>query len=183
MQKMRRILIVGDFKDESAKSIRISQRMWIKGLLRLGHDVQRFSYRNIMMQCSPFPSKKIALRFAKKKADQLLFEQIKRYYPDVVFVLSMKYLDAETVIMMRKAAPNAIFVSRDEDPYPDLNPARIAIAQQTDIVISDDPFFTSYNRGDFIFEFNKNMQKIIAEKIFIELFGNEIQNKDFDKRD
>jgi len=29
----------------------------------------------------------------------------------------------------------------------------------------------------------RHMQKIIAEKKFIELFGNEIQNKDFDKRD
>jgi len=56
-------------------------------------------------------------------------------------------------------------------------------SEQTDIVISDDPFFNSYNRGDFIFEFNKNMQKMNAEKKFIELFGNKIQNKDFDKRD
>ena len=56
-------------------------------------------------------------------------------------------------------------------------------SEQTDIVISDGPYFNAYNRGDFLFEFNKNMQKIIAEKKFIELFGNEIQNKDFDKRD
>jgi len=56
-------------------------------------------------------------------------------------------------------------------------------SEQTDIVISDGPFFNSYNRGDFLFEFNKNMQKIAAEKKFIELFGNEIQNKDFGKRD
>lgn len=44
MQKMRRILIVGDFKDESPKSIRMQPRTWGKGLLRLGHDVQRFSF-------------------------------------------------------------------------------------------------------------------------------------------
>jgi len=56
-------------------------------------------------------------------------------------------------------------------------------SEQTDIVISDDPFFNSYNRGDFLFEFNKNMQKMKAEKKFIEMYGNEIQNKDFDKRD
>jgi len=56
-------------------------------------------------------------------------------------------------------------------------------SEQTDIVISDDPFFNSYNRGDFLFEFNKNMQKMKAEKKFIELFGNEIKNKDFDKHD
>ena len=54
-------------------------------------------------------------------------------------------------------------------------------SEQTDIVISDGPFFNSYNSGDFIFEFNKNMQKMKAEKKFIEMYGNEIQNKDFDQ--
>jgi len=136
MVKARRIFLIADFKDESAKSIRVSQRMWIKGLLRCGCDVQRFSYRNIMMQCSPFPSKRIARNFAKRKTDELLVKQIKQYQPDVVFVLSMKYLDAETVIAMREVAPKAIFISRDEDPFPDQNPARVAIAKQTDIVIT-----------------------------------------------
>jgi len=56
-------------------------------------------------------------------------------------------------------------------------------SEQTDIVISDYPFFNSYNRDDFIFEFNKNMQKMKAEKKFIEMYGNEIQNKDFDQHD
>ena len=136
MLKPKRIFVIADFKDESPKSIRVSQRMWIKGLLRAGCDVQRFSYRNIMMQCSPFPSKRIARNFAKKKTDDLLVKQIKQYNPDVIFVLSMKYLDAETVIAMREVAPNAVFISRDEDPFPDQNPARIAITRQTDIVIN-----------------------------------------------
>jgi len=56
-------------------------------------------------------------------------------------------------------------------------------SEQTDIVINDYPYLNSYDRNDFLFKFNKNMQKIMAEKKFIELFGNEIQNKDFDKRD
>jgi len=128
--------VIADFKDESAKSIRISARMWVKGLLRLGHDVQRFGYRNIMMQCSPLPSKRIARHFAKKKTDQLLVKQIKQYHPDIVFILSMKYLDAETVIKMRQVAPKAVFIGRDEDPFPDQNPVRVAIARQTDIVIT-----------------------------------------------
>jgi len=54
-------------------------------------------------------------------------------------------------------------------------------SEQTDILISDGPFFNSYNRGDFLFEFNKNMQKMKAEKKLIEMYGNEIQNKDFDQ--
>jgi spore maturation protein CgeB len=108
--------------------------MWVKGLLRLGCDIQRFSYRNIMIQVSTFPSKKIALNFARKKTNRLLTEQIKRYHPDIVFVLSMKYLDYKTVIAMRQVAPNAVFIGRDEDPFPDRNPARIAVAKQLHIV-------------------------------------------------
>ena len=131
---MRRILIVGDFKDESPKSIRMQHRMWVKGFLRLGHDVQRFGYRNIMMQRSPFPGKRIARHFGKKKTDSLLVEQVKRYHPDIVFILSMKYLDAKTVIAIRDAAPDAVFISRDDDPFPEKNPARISIARQTDII-------------------------------------------------
>ena len=136
MAKPKRIFVIADFKDESPKSIRVSQRMWIKGLLRLGHDVQRFGYRNILLQCSPFPSKRIARRFGKRKADLLLVEQIKRYYPDIVFILSMKYLDAETVISMRNVAPNAVFIGRDEDPFPERNHERMAIVKQVDIVIT-----------------------------------------------
>ncbi len=136
MRKAKRIFVIADFKDESPKSIRTQQRMWIKGLLRLGHDVQRFSYRNIMMASSPFGGKNLALKIAKKKTDKLLVEQLKRYYPNIVFVLSMKYIDDQTIIAARQSAPNAVFVSRDEDPFPDRNPARLAIARQTDIVIT-----------------------------------------------
>ena len=134
MAKSKRIFMISDFKNESAKSIRMQPRMWLKGFLRLGHDVQQFSYRNIMIQCSPFPSKRIARNFAINKADSLLIEQLRHYYPDIVLVMNMKYLNAQSVIKMRKAVPNAIFVGRDEDPFPEKNPARIAIAKQTDIV-------------------------------------------------
>lgn len=139
MRKPKRIFVIADFKDESPKSIRISQRMWIKGLLRLGHDVQRFSYRNIMTQFNPFSGKhfrRFAPRFVKKRADNILLEQIKPYHPDIVFILSMKYLDAETVRAVRDAAPDAVFIGRDEDPFPEKKPVRLAIARETDIAIT-----------------------------------------------
>jgi len=110
--------------------------MWVKGLLRLGHDIQRFSYRNVMIQASPFPSKSFARRFAKKKTDVLLIEQIKGYHPDVLFILGMKYLDAETIRLARDVAPNAIFVGRDDDPFPEKNLNRVAIARETDVVVT-----------------------------------------------
>ncbi len=136
MRKAKRIFVIADFKDESPRSVHIQPRMWIKGLLRLGHDIQRFSYRNVMMQCSFFPSKSFARRFAKKKTDVLLIEQIKGYHPDVLFILGMKYLDAETIRLARDVAPNAIFVGRDDDPFPEKNLNRIAIAKETDVIVT-----------------------------------------------
>lgn len=149
MAKTKRIFVVADFKDESPKSIRISARMWIKGLLRLGHDVQRFSYRNIMTQFNPFSGmhfRRFAPRFVKRRADHFLAEQVKAYHPDIVLILSMKYLDDETVRVIRQAAPGVVIVGRDEDPFPELNPARLAIARETDIVMttSDGRFLQTY---------------------------------------
>jgi len=56
-------------------------------------------------------------------------------------------------------------------------------SEQTDVLISDGTYLNTYDINDFLFEFNKNIQKIAAEKKFIEMYGNEIQNKDFGKRD
>ena len=136
MKRIKRIFIIADFKDESPRSIQIQSRMWLKGLLRLGYDVHRFSYRNIMMQYSIVPSKRIARYFAKKKTDEVLLRQIMKYNPDIVFIHGMKFLDAETIISMRKVAKDAVFLSRDEDPYPERNPTRLSIAASTDIVIT-----------------------------------------------
>ena len=77
MAKAKQILLIADFKDESAKSIRMQPRMWLKGLVLAGCDVQRFAYRSMMMQASPIRSKKFALKLGKKKADDLLVKQIK----------------------------------------------------------------------------------------------------------
>lgn len=132
----KRIFVISDFKDESPKSIRMQPRMWVKGLTRLGHDVHRFSYRNIMIQNSPLPSKRIARYFAKKKADEILVEQVKRYHPDIVFILGFKYINDKTVSAIRDVSQNAVLVSREEDPFPDKYPYRTATAQQTDILIS-----------------------------------------------
>jgi glycosyltransferase involved in cell wall biosynthesis len=128
--------LIADFKDEESKSIRIQPRMWGKGLTRLGCDVQRFSYRNIMMQASWLPCKKFAKRFAKQKTDYLLIEHLKSFHPDIVLIIGFKYLDEKTVLKARQAAPNAIFVSREEDPNPEKYPHRTALAKETDILIS-----------------------------------------------
>ena len=155
MQHAKRIFLISDFKDESPKSVRVERRRWFKGLIRLGHDVQRFSYRNIMLQSSPFPSKRIAQMFAKRKADAILVEQVKQYHPDIVLITAMKYLDAETVQELRRASPSAIFVGRDGDPFPELNRARLKIAEQLDIM-------TCFYAGRFLETYKKTGVPICA---------------------
>lgn len=136
MQRPKRIFIIGNFKDELSQSISIERRQWVKGFIRLGHDVQRFSYRNMMLQSSLIKINKFARRFARKSADKILLEQVKCYHPDIVLVISMKYLDENTVRAMREVAPKAVFVGRDVDPFPEKNPSRIAIARKMDIVVA-----------------------------------------------
>jgi glycosyltransferase involved in cell wall biosynthesis len=139
MQKAKRIFVIADFKDEFPQSVRTQARMWIKGLIRLGHDVQRFAYRNIMAQFNPFSGrhfKRFSPGFVRRRADNILAEQIKLSHPHIVLLLGMKYITAETVRTIRTAAPNAIVVGRDDDPFPERNPARLAIAKETDIMIT-----------------------------------------------
>ncbi len=151
MGQCKRIFLIADFKDESPQSIRISQRMWVKGLIRADCDVQRFSYRNILTQFNPFSGKhfrRFMPGFVKRYTDGLLAEQIAAYYPDVVFILSMKYLTPQTVKVIRTAAPDAVIVGRDEDPFPEKNPERLAIASLCDMVVNT-------SAGKFLAEYKK----------------------------
>lgn len=136
MRISKRIFLIADFREHRLTSIRHERRHWVKGFMRLGHDVQRFSYRNIMLQCSSFPRKRIARYFSKKKADRILLDQVKHYNPNVIMILTMKDLDAETVSAMREVGPNAIFVGRDTDWFPQENKSRIAIAKQMDAIVA-----------------------------------------------
>jgi len=139
MQKAKHIFVIADFKDEAVRSIRAQARMWVKGLIRLGHDVQRFSYRNILTQFNPFSGKhfrRFMPRFVRKRADDILAKQIELYYPDIVLALGMKYITTDTVRAARNVAPNAVFIGRDEDPFPEKNLARLAIAKEMDMVIT-----------------------------------------------
>lgn len=133
MPKVKRIFAVADFKDHLPGSIQVRCRHWVKGLIRLGHDVQRFSYRNIVSQYSPYGS----LRWlGRKKANMLLYEQVKNYRPDIILLLAMKYLDDKMVLAMRQVSPNAVIVGMEVDWFTQSKSDRIAVARQTDIVIS-----------------------------------------------
>ena len=134
-----RIFLIADFKEESPRSIRIQPRMWLKGFLRLGHDVQHFSFRNIAEQLKRFSGKRI-FRFPRRvtvnAANDVLMHQVKAYEPDIVFIYSMKYLTDGTVTLIREAVPRAVVVGRDDDPFPDRNEKRLSIAKRTDVILT-----------------------------------------------
>ncbi len=139
MNRTKRIFMIADFKDESERSIRLQSRMWLKGFLRSGHDVQRFAYRNILTQFNPFSGRhfrRFMPKFVKRYTDELLLNQIKAYRPDIIFVFGMKYLEPVTIQVIRQALPDVLIVGRDEDPFPEKNIERLAIAKECDMVIT-----------------------------------------------
>ncbi|MBL7106985.1 MAG: glycosyltransferase [Phycisphaerae bacterium] len=114
-----------------------------KGFIRLGHDARIFSYCNALKEVSPLKSKTITRRFYKSTVDALLAEQIKNYKPDIVYVSFARVLNAETIMEMRDAAPNAVFIGGDGDPWPKLHGDRIETAKKLDIL-------TATNDGEFL---------------------------------
>lgn len=148
---MKRIFLVADFKDESERTIRLQSRMWVKGLIRAGYDVQRFSYRNILTQFNPFSGRhfrRFMPKFVKRYTDELLINQIKVYYPDIVIIFGMKYLENQTIQAIRKVVPNVVIAGRDEDPFPQKNLERLEISKSTDLVFNS-------SAGSFLNEYKK----------------------------
>jgi spore maturation protein CgeB len=134
---IKRIFVIADLKEHSPVSIRVERRRWIKGLIRLGHDVQYFSYRDITKELSTFKSKFFYKYAAKRYTNPAMLKQIRCYHPDIIFALSMEDYGPETVLAMRQAAPKAVFIGRDCDWFPDKNKKeRLAIARKMDIVIA-----------------------------------------------
>jgi spore maturation protein CgeB len=137
MNKAKRIFAIADFKDELPRAVFIEERRMVKGLIRLGHDVQRFSYRNILTQFNPFSGKhfrRFMPRFVRRRADEIMAKQIRKYDPQIVILLAMKCVTPETVAAIRDAAPNVILLGKDGDPYPETKPERLAVGKLMDIL-------------------------------------------------
>lgn len=143
MAKAKRIFIVADISSKPIKMFLNQMPKLAKGLIRLGHDTRIFSYCNALKQISPFKSKTLTSRFYKSKVDNLLADQIKNYKPDIVYVSFARVLDADTIEIMRQAAPDAVFIGGDGDPWPKLQPGRIETAKKLDIL-------TATNDGQFL---------------------------------
>jgi len=146
LSKAKRIFVVADFQEKDPASLRPPRRHWLKGLTRLGHDVQRFSYTDIMRQCALWPNKRWGKKYSKAKADNILIEFVKNYQPDILFFLLIKDFSEETLVKLKEVSGNAIYVGRDSDATPKALPDRMAVARQLDIMISTGggPFLKAY---------------------------------------
>jgi len=143
MHTAKRILIAADITHKPIKMFLEQMSKLAKGFIRLGHDVRLFSYCNALSAVSRIKSRTFARCLYKSRVDELLVKQAENYDPDIVYVSFPRVLDAQTVTRMRNAAPNAVFVGGDGDPWPQHHKGRIQTAKELDIL-------TATNDGEFL---------------------------------
>lgn len=148
MTKPKRIYIIADIKYKPIKMFLEPMLKLAKGFIRLGNDVRLFSYCGALSEISPLQSKTFAKLFFKSRVDKLLADQVKNYEPDIIYVSFAGALDAETILHLREAAPSAVFIGSDFDPWPKLHPGKIEIAKKLDIL-------TATNDGEFLQDYSK----------------------------
>jgi len=137
MSKAKRIFFVADIKEFTGKLLKNEDRRLIKGLIRAGHDVQVFNYRDAFLQGGLLMSMRFARRRCKTAvADKLLAKQIKNYNPDIIFVRLVNYLDGETVRLMKKVAAHAPVVGIDNNIWPEFHDHCIDAAANLDLLVA-----------------------------------------------
>jgi hypothetical protein len=148
MTSSKRIFAVYGMNYNPAKMF-FQTRKLVKGFIRLGHDVLTFNYDRALLQLSIFKSKALSENLYKSKVDRLMAEQIKAYQPDIVYVSFARALDADTIKSARIAAPKAVFIGCDEDPWPKLQRNRIATAKELDMLAAtnDGQWLQDYRGG------------------------------------
>ena len=145
---VRKILIVSDVTNKP-KFLYLDQMPKLaKGFIRLGHDVRQLSYCGLLSQLSHFKSRSLSSYFFKRKVDETLCRYAKHYDPHIIFIGFAKYFDAATVRLLRQAAPSAVFVGFDGDPWPGKNAGRIETARELDILLAT-------NNGSFLEEYRQ----------------------------
>jgi glycosyltransferase involved in cell wall biosynthesis len=149
MRKQKRILVISDMTHNPAKTFLDPARKLSKGFIKLGHDVSVFWYVNALFQASPIKSRTFASRFFKSKVDELLVANVRSYRPDIVFVCFPRVLDPVTVERTRQAAPDAVFIGLEGDPWPKLKSSRIEVAKSLDILFAtnDGEFLQAYKNA------------------------------------
>jgi len=148
MSKAKRIFIVEDMKEFTDKFLLSGIRKQVKGFIRLGHDVHRFSYGDAFRHVAPVKSKILSRRWCKDQVDELLVQQLKSYNPDIIHISFANFLDVKTIALIRQAAPNAFLYGCDGDPWPQFQKDRVAIGSQLDLVLAT-------NDGQWLDEYKK----------------------------
>jgi hypothetical protein len=143
MTEAKRIFIIADISHKDVKLLRNQDTKRAKGFIRLGHDVRLFSYFNALMEVSRFKTRSMAGFFDKAKVDKLLASELASYCPDIVYLRFVRVLDPATIDVIRQAAPKAVLIGYDNDPWPDRRRQRIDIAKKLDLVIAS-------NDGSFL---------------------------------
>ncbi len=127
-----RVLIVGDFQRDLTRFMLNNSRKFSKGFTRNGHHVLEFSYRNMLMQLSPLPSRRWAAWLAKGKTDRLLAKLAQHHQTDLVLITAFRLLDAVTVQRLKQAVPHAQIVCWYGDMQQGTDPHVAAIGRQCD---------------------------------------------------
>lgn len=136
MPRAKRIFFVIDTRTFTDKLLLASLRKKTKGLIRIGHDTQVFSYNTAFWQTNPLMSKLFSRKWCKPHVDELLVRQVKNYNPDIVFVSFANYLNADTIKSIRQVAADAFYLGYDCDLWPELHEGRVAAAKELDLVLT-----------------------------------------------
>lgn len=136
-----RILIIGDFQNDSPRFIVNNTRKFAKGFVRNGHDVLAFSYREQLFRSSPLKGKTLSTWLAKDKTDDLLVSLSRTHRSEMVLISGFKLVDERTVTRLREALPGAVFMCWYGDLRRGEDPRVSAIARHCD-------WFTATSAGE-----------------------------------
>lgn len=128
--------MISDFRPDSPHIMVNEANRFMKGFIRNSHDVLPFSYRTMLFQQSIFRSKKLSLKFYKKKTDQLLVKMAKQYQPDLIFFTAYKFLDEATILALREILPKTVFSFWYGDFHESVDPMVANIAKHCDWFLS-----------------------------------------------
>ena len=127
-----KILFISDFRSDDPRALFNCPRKFSKGFIRNGHDVLQFSYRQMLLQHSPFSKKRLARTFGKPATNRLLLELARHYQPDIVLLAVFKDIDAQIIAELKSTLPEAVFMAWYGDVQVGLPAPLAAIAPHLD---------------------------------------------------
>ena len=132
-----RIYLIDDFKETSLRSSLTFAHKLQKGLLRCGHDVMPFSYRDIQRQYSFFHYCSFLKSINRKNSLRVMVSQVRDYQPDVIiFRSAVRKLGQEYILAAQEAAPNAKIVCLSISISLSVHPNILECARDADLFVT-----------------------------------------------